>query len=69
MESVVSTTTQLRVEVLHIQCGYMGLYQPVDVGVNKSLKPEVWKLLEDWMMDFGLSDAVTALPTWLDVAE
>ena len=55
--------------MLHIPYGYVGLFQPIDVGINKSLKSEVQQLWEDWMMDFGLSDAVTVPHTWLDFAE
>ena len=69
MESVVSTITQLGVEVLHIPVGCMGLCQPVDVGINKSLKSEVQKLWEGWMVKLCLNDGVNVPPTWLDVAE
>ena len=69
MESVVSIITQLGVEVLHIPGGCMGLCQPAIVGINKLLKSEIQKLWKDWMMDFGLSEAVTVPPTQLDVAE
>ena len=47
----------------------MGLCQPVDVGINKSLKSEVQKLWKVWMVDFSLSKPVTVPPTLLDVAE
>ena len=41
MESVFFIIKLFVVEAVHILCGCMGLCQPVDVGINKSLKSEV----------------------------
>ena len=60
MKSVVSIIEWLGLEVLHIPGGCMILCQSVDVCINKSLKSKVQKQLEDWMVDYGLSDTVTA---------
>ncbi len=38
MASVVKQIQKLGIEVIHIPGGCTGLYQPLDVGINKSFK-------------------------------
>ena len=52
MELVVSKIEKLGVEILHIPNGCTSLCQLVDVDINKSLKAEIRKLLEDWTVNF-----------------
>ena len=43
-------------EVEHIHGGGTSLCQPVDVGINRSLKANICK---DWMLDLGISVSMT----------
>jgi hypothetical protein len=51
MVSVVTKISKLGIEVIHIPGGCTGLYQPLDVGVNKPFKHRVRHLWEEWMTD------------------
>ena len=70
MEAGISIIEVLGIEVLHTPGGCTCLCQPIDAGINKSLKLEVQKLW-DWMVDFGLSQTITITipPTQFDIAK
>ena len=50
-------------EVGHIFGGCTSLCQPVDVGINRSLKANIHKDGEDWMLSSGISVSMTKPPT------
>ena len=60
----------LGIEVIHIQVGCMYLCQPVDVGINHSIKSAMRKKWEDWMLDGkGTVDGAAKEPSCQLVAE
>ena len=59
MASVVHAIQDLGVEV---PGGYTGKCQPLDVGVNKTIKKKMKEQWEDWMLLEGLLDGVTKSP-------
>ena len=59
---VVNVLKNLGVEVEHIPCGFTGLTQVVDVGMNKLLKCAIKKKWFDWMINFRLNGDATPHP-------
>ena len=57
---VVSSIQQLGVEVEHFPGCCISLYQPVDVGINRSLKANSCKDWEDWILGSGISTFTTS---------
>ena len=51
MGTIVNRIQSLGIEVIHIPAGCTYLCQPVDVGVNKSIKNGMREKWEDWMME------------------
>ena len=69
MESVVSTIQDLGCDVEYIPGGFIGLAQPVDVGIGKPLKNRVRRHWEDWMLNTGDANAATKAPSRQRVAQ
>ena len=63
MASVIGSIQKLGVEVEHIPVGYTSLCQPVDVGINRSMKANIHEDWEDWVQDLGISVSMTKPPT------
>jgi hypothetical protein len=63
MTSVVTAIQELGVEVQHIPGGCTYLCQPVDVGVNKTVKVSIRSQWEEWMVEEGLQENTTTPPT------
>ena len=59
MALVVGLIQNLGVEVKHVPGGCTSLCQPVNVGINKSMKANIHKDWEDWMLDLGVSVYMT----------
>jgi hypothetical protein len=58
------------IEVIHIRAGCTYLCQPVDVGINKTIKNVMREKWEDWMLDGdGLVNGAAKEPTRKIVAE
>ena len=53
MGTVVTAIQELGVQVEHIPGGCTGLCQPIDVGICKPLKNQIWHLWENWMINQG----------------
>jgi hypothetical protein len=51
MGTIVNRIQSLGIEVVHIPPGCTYLCQPVDVGVNKSIKIEMRENWENWMLE------------------
>jgi hypothetical protein len=70
MGNVVNRIQSLGIEVIHIPAGCTYLCQPVDVGINKTIKTVIREKWEDWMLDGdGLVNGVAKEPTRKIVAE
>ena len=50
-KNVVNKVQDLGMEVIYIPGGCMGLCWSVDVGFNKAFKTQVWRLLDEWMVE------------------
>ena len=59
MSLVVSSIQHLDMEVEDIPGGCTSLCWPVDDGSNRSLKDNIGKDWEDWMLDLGMSISMT----------
>jgi hypothetical protein len=68
MASVVYKIQDLGVEVKLIPGGCTFLCQPVDVEFNKPFKSRVQKMWIKWMIEEGIKEGTTSLPTRRDVA-
>jgi hypothetical protein len=51
MRNIVNRIQSLGIEVIHIPAGCTYLCQPVDMGINKSIKTGMREKWEDWMLD------------------
>ena len=51
MGNIINQIQSLGIEVIHIPAGCTYLYQPVDVGTNKTIKSEIRDKWEDWMIE------------------
>ncbi len=70
MGNIVNSIQSLRIEVTHIPAGCTYLCQPVDVGINKTIKTAMREKWEDWMIDGdGLVNGVAKEPSRIMVAE
>ena len=70
MGSVVNSIQSLGIEVIHIPAECMYLCQPMDVGINKTIKTAMREKWEDWMIDGdGLVSGVEKEPSRKMVAE
>ena len=70
MGNIVNCIQSLGIEVIHIPAGCTYLCQPVDVGINKTIKTGMSKKWEDWMTDGeGIVDGVAKEPSHKVVAE
>ena len=70
MGSIVNRIQSLGIEVQHIPARCTYLCQPVDVGINRSIKNELMEQWEHWMYDRGgVVEGVTDTPTQKLVAE
>jgi hypothetical protein len=70
MGSIVNRIQSLGIEVLHIPAGCTYLCQPVDVGINKTIKCGMREKWEDWMLEGdGIVNGVAKEPTRKQVAE
>ena len=63
MASIIGSIQKLSVEVEHIPGGCTALCQHVDVGIIRSMKANICKDWEDWMLDLGISVSMTKPPT------
>ena len=58
------------IEVLHIPAGCTYLCQPIDVGLNKSIKCGMREKWEDWMLEGdGIVNGVAKEPSRKQVVE
>ncbi len=70
MGSIVNRIQSLGIEVQHIPGGCTWLCQPIDVGINRSIKKEMTEQWEKWMFNGGgVVDGVAKEPTRKLVAE
>ena len=70
MGSIVNRIQSLGIEVIHIPAGCTYLCQPVDVGINKSIKTVMRGKWKDWMLDGdGLLNGVAKEPSRKMVTE
>jgi hypothetical protein len=70
MGSIVNRIQALGIEVQHIPAGCTYLCQPVDVGINRSIKKEMTEQWEEWMINGGGVDGgIAKSPTRRQVAE
>ena len=70
MGNIVNRIQSLGIEVVHIPPGCTYLCQPVDVGINKSLKSRMREKWENWMvMGEGIVNGAAKEPTRQLVAE
>jgi len=70
MGSIVNRIQALGIEVQHIPAGCTYLCQPVDVGINRSIKKEMTEQWEEWMINGGGVDGgIAKTPTRRQVAE
>ena len=64
MGTIVNRIQSLGIEVLHIPAGCTYLCQPVDVGINKSIKCGMREKWEDWILDGdGIVNGVAKEPS------
>ena len=60
MGTVVNHIQSLGIEVIHIPAGCTYLCQPLDVGINKTIKCGMREKWEDWMLEgAGIVDGAT----------
>ena len=70
MGSIVNRIQALGIEVQHIPAGCTYLCQPVDVGINRSIKKEMTEQWEEWMIHGGgVEGGIAKTPTRRQVAE
>ena len=70
MCSIVNRIQGLGIEVQHIPTGCTYLCQPVDVGMNRSIKKEMTEQWEEWMIcGGGIEDGVAKPPARRQVTE
>ena len=70
MGNIVNRIQSLQVEVVHIPLGCTYLCQPVDVGINKSIKSRMHEKWKYWMVaGDGIVNGVAKEPTRQLVAE
>jgi hypothetical protein len=70
MGLIVNRIQALGIEVQHIPAGCTYLCQPVDVGINCSIKKEMTEQWEEWMInEGGVEGGITKTPTRRQVAE
>jgi hypothetical protein len=70
MGNVVNCIQSLGIEVIHIPAGCTYLCQPVDIGINETIKTVMREKWEDWMLDGdGLVNGAAKEPTRKVVAE
>ena len=70
MGNIVNCIQSLRIEVIHIPAGFTYLCQPVDLGINKTLKTAMREKWDDWMIDGdGLVNGVAKEPSRIMVVE
>ncbi len=62
MSSVVDKIADLGVEVQDIPGSCTGLCQPIDVGVGKPFKSKDRHKWEEWMLEFGIDNAISQPP-------
>ena len=68
--TIVNRIQSLGIEVLHIPGGCTYLCQPVDVGINKTIKSGMQQKWEDWMLESKeIINGATKEPTQMLVAE
>ena len=68
--TIVNRIQSLGIEVLHIPGGCTYLCQPVDVGINKTIKSGMRQKWEDWMLEGEeIVNGVAKEPTQKLVAE
>ena len=61
--SIVNRIQALGIEVQHIQTGCAYLCQPMEVGINHSIKKEMTEQWEEWMINRGgIEDEVSKPP-------
>ncbi len=64
MGNILNRIQSLRIEVIHIPAGCTYLCQPVDVGINKTIKTAMREKWEDWVIDVdGLVNSVAKEPS------
>jgi hypothetical protein len=51
MGNIINQMQSLGIEVIHIPAGSTYLCQPIDVGINKTIKSRMRDKWEDWMTD------------------
>ena len=51
MGNIVNQIQSLGIEVIHITAGCTHLFQPIDEGINKTLKSRMRDKWEDWMIE------------------
>ena len=70
MGTIVNHIQTFEIEVVHIPSGCAYLCQPVDVGVNKSIKIGMREKWEDWMLEGdGIINGAAKEPSCQLVAE
>lgn len=70
MGNIVNQIQSLGIEVVHIPAGCTYLCQPVDVGINKTIKCGIRDKWEDWMIEGeGIVDGAAKEPSRRLVAE
>ena len=70
MGTVVNRIQSIGIEVIHIPAGCTYLCQPIDVGINKTIKCGMREKWEDWMLQGeGIVDGAAKEPTRKLVAE
>ena len=70
MGNIVNQIQSLGIEVVHIPGGCTYLCQPVDVGINKTIKSGMRDKWEDWMIEGeGIVDGAAKEPSRKLVAE
>ena len=70
METIVNQIQLLRIQVVHIPPSCTYLCEPVDVGINKTIKIRMRKKWVDWMLDgSGIVDCTAKEPSRKLVAE
>jgi hypothetical protein len=60
--------SELGIEVKHIPGRCTSLCQPVDVGFNKPFKSRIQKMWIKWLINEGINQGTTSLPTRRNVA-
>ena len=70
MGNIVNQIQSLGIEVIHIPAGCTYLCQPLDVGINKTIKSRMRDQWEDWMIEReGIVDGAAMEPPRKLVAE